>query len=123
MSAKALVARIGQVATSGKHKDRFLYVGTIEPKDSLEKFFYLIEIDSPWVNGEKIKNAIINTLGENYQPVSSKDKVDALEEIIKKINLFRSLNLIFLSSSVSGGMCIASKSIFFFSWIARKTLG
>ncbi len=87
MSAKALVARIGQVATSGKHKDRFLYVGTIEPKDSLEKFFYLIEIDSPWVNGEKIKNAIINTLGENYQPVSSKDKVDALEEIIKKINL------------------------------------
>lgn len=87
MSAKDLVARIGQVATKGKHKDRFLYVGTIEPKDALEKFFYLIEIDSPWVDGEKIKNAIINTIGENYQPGADKDKNNAFEEIIKKINL------------------------------------
>lgn len=86
MSAKDLVARIGQVATTGKHKDRFLYVGTIEPKDSLEKFFYLIEIDTPWVDGEKIKNVIINTIGENYQP-NNKEKSDAFEEVIKKINL------------------------------------
>lgn len=86
MSDKALVARIGQVATSGKHKDRFLYVGTIEPKDTLEKFFYLIEIDTPWVDGEKIKNTILSTIGENYQP-GGKDKSDGFEELIKKINL------------------------------------
>jgi len=54
MSAKNLVARIGQIATRGKHKDRFLFVGVCEPRSSLEKIFYLMEIYSTWVNGELI---------------------------------------------------------------------
>ncbi|MCL5795201.1 MAG: hypothetical protein M1338_02490, partial [Patescibacteria group bacterium] len=62
MSDKNLVARIGQIATKGKHKERFLFVGTIEPAESQDRFFYLIEIDTPWVDGEKIKNAIVGTL-------------------------------------------------------------
>jgi len=86
MSAKDLVTRIGQIATKGKHKDRFLYVGVVGPKDSLEKVFYLIEVDTPWAQGEKIKNAIVNTLGENWQPESQKEKAGAFEEAVKRIN-------------------------------------
>jgi len=87
MSAKNLVARIGQIATRGKHKDRFLFVGVCEPRSSLEKIFYLIEIDSPWVNGEKIKNIIVNTLDESWRSADRKDRIDTFEETIKKINL------------------------------------
>ena len=86
MSDKNLVARIGQIATSGKHKDCFLFVGTIEAKATLEQFFYLIEIDSPWAAGEKIRDCLINTLGNFYNPDGKKDKVEAFEEVIKKIN-------------------------------------
>ncbi|MDD3086921.1 MAG: hypothetical protein PHH45_03250, partial [Patescibacteria group bacterium] len=65
MTEVNLVAKIGQIATHSKHKDRFLYIGTIEPKDLAEVFFYLIEIDTPWVDGEKIKNTILFELLEN----------------------------------------------------------
>jgi len=85
MSDKNLVAQIGQIATKGKHKERFLFVGTIEPKDSLDRFFYLIEIDSPWVDGEKIKNAIVNTFGDSWSN-SQRDKLEIFESSIKKIN-------------------------------------
>ncbi|MCX6810664.1 MAG: hypothetical protein NTY30_02940 [Candidatus Berkelbacteria bacterium] len=84
MSDKNLVARIGQIATKGKHKERFLFVGTIEPKDSLDRFFYLIEIDTPWVDGEKIKKAIVGTLGDDWHDGS--DNADSFETVIKKIN-------------------------------------
>jgi len=84
MSDKNLVARIGQIATKGKHKERFLFVGTIEPNNSLDRFFYLIEIDSPWVDGEKIKNAIVGTLGQDWR--GSSDNADSFENVIKKIN-------------------------------------
>ena len=85
MSAKNLVARIGQIATKGKHKERFLFVGTIKSKSSLDRFFYLIEIDTPWVDGEKIKNTIVNTFGMSWQNTSN-DKVEIFESVIKKIN-------------------------------------
>ncbi len=84
MSDKNLVARIGQIATKGKHKERFLFVGTIEPADSQDRFFYLIEIDTPWVDGEKIKNAIVRTLGDDWQ--GDGDKTESFEVVIKKIN-------------------------------------
>ncbi|MEI6144290.1 MAG: hypothetical protein WCP91_01680 [Candidatus Berkelbacteria bacterium] len=84
MSDKNLVAGIGAIATKGKHKERFLFVGTIEPKDTLDRFFYLIEIDSPWVDGEKIKNAIVGTLGDDWH--LGADKAESFETVIKKIN-------------------------------------
>lgn len=84
MSDKSLVARIGQIATKGKHKERFLFVGTIDPRDSRERFFYLIEIDTPWVDGEKIKNAIVNTFGEAW--TAGRDKMEVFENAIKEIN-------------------------------------
>lgn len=84
MSDKNLVARIGQIATKGKHKERFLFVGTIEPANCQDRFFYLIEIDSPWVDGEKIKNAIVGTLGEDWP--GGADKTEDFENLIKKIN-------------------------------------
>lgn len=84
MSEKSLVARIGQIATKGKHKERFLFVGTIEPKSTLDRFFYLIEIDSPWVDGEKIRNAIVGTLAGDWS--SQGNGAEIFENIIKKIN-------------------------------------
>lgn len=84
MSDNNLVARIGQIATKGKHKERFLFVGTIEPVNSQDKFFYLIEIDTPWVDGEKIKNTIVNTLSEGWRATG--EKLEAFETKIKKIN-------------------------------------
>ena len=86
MTEVNLVAKIGQIATRSKHKDRFLYVGTIEPKDLAEVFFYLIEIDTPWVDGEKIKNTILFELLENSKTTGAKSQVDSFEQVVKNIN-------------------------------------
>jgi hypothetical protein len=84
MSDKNLVARIGQIATKGKHKERFLFVGTIEPVESRDRFFYLIEIDTPWVDGERIKKTIVNTLSQSWH--ASGEKLENFEAAIKKVN-------------------------------------
>ncbi|MCL5795199.1 MAG: hypothetical protein M1338_02480 [Patescibacteria group bacterium] len=52
--------------------------------ESQDRFFYLIEIDTPWVDGEKIKNAIVGTLGTGWR--SGSDKAESFEAVIKKIN-------------------------------------
>jgi len=78
-----LVARIGVIATKGKHKEGFLFVGATEPNDNLGRFFYLIEIDSPWVDGEKIKKTILNSFQKF--PLSDR-KTSNFESIIKEIN-------------------------------------
>lgn len=86
MSKDNLVAKIGQIATQGKHKNRFLYVGTVEPKNLTDCFFYLIEIDTPWVNGEKIRDAIVFELLENQHHTDGKITADQFEQTVKKIN-------------------------------------
>ncbi|MCX6812125.1 MAG: hypothetical protein NTW79_00665 [Candidatus Berkelbacteria bacterium] len=86
MSAKNLVAQIGQVATKGKHKDGFLFIGTIEPENTPARFFYLIEIESPWVAGEKIRDTILDALTSGLSD-DKKNPTDDFEETIKNINL------------------------------------
>ena len=85
MSDGDLVARIGTIATKGKHKERFLFVGAIEPVSPQERFFYIIEIDTPWVDGEKIKDTIVRELIGTSQSQSS-NSVDLFELAVKKIN-------------------------------------
>ncbi|PIU24128.1 hypothetical protein COT12_02725 [Candidatus Berkelbacteria bacterium CG08_land_8_20_14_0_20_39_8] len=83
MSDINLVARIGQIATKGKHKEKFLFVGAEEPNQSLDRFFYIIEIESPWVNGEKIRQTIVEVLETKLKGA---DKAESFESTIKKIN-------------------------------------
>lgn len=84
MSKENLVAKIGQIATRGKHKDGFLYVGTVEPKGSTSVFFYLIEIDTPWVNGEKVRDAIVFQLLESRP--DDRVTIENFESTVKRIN-------------------------------------
>ena len=89
MSSKQILSRTGRIATLGKHNDGFLFVGVLEDDQSpdLAKFFYLLEINSPWINGEEFKSAVVSPF-ENLKPKDLADgKLDLFEQQIKLVNL------------------------------------
>lgn len=85
MAEKNLTFSVARIATKNKQNDKQLFVDFSGPDEMLGGFFYLIEIESPWVDGKKIKDLIVSIFNKNGEK-KQKDLQTEFENKIKNIN-------------------------------------
>ena len=95
MSKNDFVIRSSCLATREKLPDKILATGKIHLAQPDQFLFYLIEINTPWTAGQKIKKAVVETLEKNATFDDAFDE-DKFEKLLTRVNEA-------LSRIVSGG--------------------